>query len=257
MIHKSLVSVGLCSWDWFATLCRRQLLIDWTAFLVATEEEIEEERNWSAGRRTSMVALKVTLEDLGCPVKMLPRSPCSLTLTRGEVTHLVKAYKINANARAHWPNVVVHLKEDPDNRDAVDVDPQQLGTLIKNAGLVLHVESGRWFTPMECLMLQGFPVLPCVQRSGEATCFNRPRARSRTAVAGQAGNAMHLNAAGIALMYAYAAIGHSRRPQVIGNDEAPATVIEADNSRDNHKEDATYNAWIGRRLLRRRSTPCD
>jgi hypothetical protein len=249
MIHKSLASVGLCSWDWFANLFRRQLQIDWTAFLVATEEEIEEERNWSAGRRTSMVALKVTLDDLGCPVKMLPRSPCSLTLTRGEVTHLVKAYKINANARAHWPNVVVHLKEDPDNRDAVDVDPQQLGTLIKNAGLVLHVESGRWFTPMECLMLRAK-----VWRSN----LLQPPTRAVSHSSGRASWECHASQccrhrSNVCLRC------HRPLPSApgIGNDEAPATVIEADNSRDNHEEDATDNAWIGRRLLRRGSTPCD
>ena len=66
----------------------------------------------------------------------------------------------------------------------------------------------RWLTPTEILLFQGFPIPGCMKAHGEATSFDKCRdersgmlPRSRRCMLEQAGNSMHVNVLGLALMW--------------------------------------------------------
>ena len=82
-------------------------------------------------------------------------------------------------------------------------------TLIKNAGIQWSTSDSRWFVPSELLIAQGFPIRaglvnpeqPTLNVAVSSFDVALPQGRSRTAVAGQAGNTMHINVAGAVLLF--------------------------------------------------------
>ena len=73
----------------------------------------------------------------------------------------------------------------------------------------------RWLTAREALLCQGFPVNACLSLGQPACSFAVPGrdsifVTSRTAVIGQAGNAMHAEACAIAIIYAVTQITFAR-----------------------------------------------
>ena len=93
-------------------------------------------------------------------------------------------------------------------------------TIIKNCGIVMSQPHGRWLFPSELLASQGFPTTPALLkaalggRTNSVCSFNEERedhempltrqaipGRKRSAVCGQAGNAMNVNMIGAAVMW--------------------------------------------------------
>ena len=81
-------------------------------------------------------------------------------------------------------------------------------SVIKNANLYwgdfrdAEVDMSRWMTPSEFLLSQGFPVAPIGQMGDGRCSFNmqRPLARDRLAMVGQAGNSMNLPCVGVCIL---------------------------------------------------------
>ena len=79
--------------------------------------------------------------------------------------------------------------------------------IIRNVDMILSDVHGRWLCPHEIILLQGFPVSANLQFE---TSFSRRREdfefppRTRASTCHQAGNAMHPNMVGAAVIYALA-----------------------------------------------------
>ena len=85
-----------------------------------------------------------------------------------------------------------------------------MNTVIANSGIMFSTVHWRWLTPFEKLAAQGIAVYGHLCPEGLACSFQQPRQvlglppRVRSAVSRQAGNAMHCNVIGIAMLWAYA-----------------------------------------------------
>ena len=179
--------------------------------LFADQDEIDAECDWAEGRETSMAripemkaaALHRLLAAMHIPLTRMVKA-----LSLGEVKLLREHYALmNAAQRAAWPDVIVQISKTANGRGAAVAADGKLATLIRNAGLLFHPGKGRWVTPSEMLIAQGFSMKDWMRHHGETTLFDVPcELRSRNQVCMQAGNSMHLNQAGIALLYALGAV---------------------------------------------------
>ena len=94
-------------------------------------------------------------------------------------------------------------------------------------GIFEHVEGvleeveGRWLTPYEILVAQGFPAYAGMAPA-ESPCTSfrveRSSGRHRVAVAGQGGNAMHVEVAGLVLLYCMLFIKYDPDELNLGSD---------------------------------------
>ena len=166
----------------FHRVCR----ITWRDFLVARDDELQTELDWGTGRKNSLAsartepAKKVVLDDRDC---------FRLALVDFEHANL-------EDYEANLPGRVYSLHQMQRKGRGHSSTPSHLHCLISNLNLYWadvrdmpgYRFSGRWLTPRECLLAQGFPVSDL---GAKAHCsFNKHRRRNRTAVLGQAGNAM-------------------------------------------------------------------
>ena len=96
-------------------------------------------------------------------------------------------------------------------RQCADKHPQKsttvrMNTIIKNCHIIMSAEHKRWLCAKELLVSQAIPAYGFLAAASCGTVrnwcsFNVDRKRSRTAMAGQAGNTMNVNMIGAGLLY--------------------------------------------------------
>eukprot|EP00438_Fugacium_kawagutii_P029202 Skav229537 [mRNA] locus=scaffold568:49055:58809:- [translate_table: standard] len=113
------------------------------------EDEIQSELDWAQARPNSQAHGQCRL------VLGVQDEPFLLALTETEALHW-KAYK------ARWPGTAGQLNQDSMSPHATHSSKDCLHTLIANCGLIMsdRVSPERWILASECLLAQGFPVLP-------------------------------------------------------------------------------------------------
>lgn len=101
----------------------------------------------------------------------------------------------------NWPHCVYNLGQNP-HAYPVHSSPTVLQTIIKSTNLMWSHDHGRWFTPSELLMCQGFP-LRAELTNGRAACSfafstsSNMKPRRRSILLGQAGNTMNVCVAAV------------------------------------------------------------
>ena len=113
------------------------------------EDEIQKELAWAQGRPNSKAHSQRPL------IFGLDSEPFLAALTDTETLHWT-AYK------ARWPGMAGQLNQDSMSPHATHSNKNCLHTLIANCGLIMSdsVSPERWLLASECLLAQGFPVLP-------------------------------------------------------------------------------------------------
>ena len=167
----------------------------WDAFFVAKPAELSSELRWAAGRPSSMARN----EEVPGPDDFDAFASC---LASGE-------RKFLDGFEAIVRNRCYSLTQNP-LVTATYSAHDHLHTLIKNAGVIWSDFHKRWLTPNEALLVQGFPIFTSLSYGMAMTSFaeadgditdKHNATVSRTSKIGMAGNAMHLECVGAAMMY--------------------------------------------------------
>lgn len=113
------------------------------------ENELQVELDWAQNRANSRS------HGQRRQVFGLDDEPFLNTLTDSEDLQW-KAYK------ARWPGMAGQLNQDAMSSHAMHSNPKCLHTLIANCGIIVtdKVSPERWLLATECLLAQGFPILP-------------------------------------------------------------------------------------------------
>ena len=113
------------------------------------DQEIEKELAWAQARPNSRAHNRDPV------VFVVDDEPFLAVLTETEHMHW-QAYK------ARWPGTAGQLNQDSMSQHATHSSKQCLHTLIANCGLIMsdQISPERWLLASECLLAQGFPVLP-------------------------------------------------------------------------------------------------
>ena len=187
MRHKVKVLSTISPLSNFLLRFQRVCEFTWREYFQAGGDETRNDLAWSAGRRESM-AKKVA--DFNANMQITAES-FRQVLTEKELG-VLKYYE------QRDPSAAVSLNQNPVAGFAVHSSWNALQTLIKNVGIIYSLPHKRFLTPSEGLLAQGFPVLAMADSARPLCSFNYDRPRKRTAVLGQAGNSMNVQAAGLA-----------------------------------------------------------
>lgn len=206
LVHKSSVALVANGSPWadMAILCSRRLkpTFSWRAYFLASQDELKGELQWAEGR-------------VGCYRHLNAEEKAALPeeIRRlAELSQFTKALTISElktwseYMRLRGRGGVYNLNQTPGCRDMYSTG-QCLNTLISNSGMVMSDAHKRWMTPYEKLLTQGFAVFPEVCPEGVRCSFLVQREalglspRRRNAIAFQAGNAMHTNVIGVAILW--------------------------------------------------------
>jgi len=106
--------------------------------------------------------------------------------------------------RDQYPDDVCDIGQEPSKHKTVSSNGV-LFTLIKGMGLIWDARRKMWMTALEVWTAQGFPITAdAVKACGTLCQFSRgrevPKTRTRASQVSQAGNTIHLNAIGAAIM---------------------------------------------------------
>ena len=129
--------------------------------MIATAEEQLSEKKWAANRDNSRAG----------PLLAAGRGLADLafegTLTHWEHENLLQYRKLASG-------VVCMLGQNAQKRPHMS-DPCYLMAIIKNVHIAWSDEHGRWLTPAELLVAQGFPADPSLYTAKPTTSFQRVR----------------------------------------------------------------------------------
>lgn len=208
LIHRSRLLQATVSLENCVSLFHRACACSFTEFFVATEEELLWELGWMWGRPKAGSKLA------NAP---LPTDPTSEhfweALTEAERTNL-------ASYEAEGKDKVCMLNQMHAKGRGVTSGATTLHTLIKNTGVQWNSLLGRPMAAFpEMLLAQGFPVRPGLVAGVTSDFANycsratdaKDRRLKRTAVAGQVGNSMNVNCAGVVLLWAILAAEPAKR----------------------------------------------
>ena len=174
----------------------RQASYDWTAFLVATEGDIEDERSWSRTRP----AVKSMRDDMENDL-----FKDALDTGLGSITK-AERWRYSRYATL-YPGEACDVNQDPDARPYTTYDGK-LMTLISNIGLVmlpqhLFEEFGnRWITNKELFTAMGFAITRAHVEAADGTTNQfsegvaKPSSRTHRSQSEEVGNTMHVNVIG-------------------------------------------------------------
>ena len=194
--HRQLINGVHASLNHVIHLFYRLCLLTWHSFLVASEHEVREDLAWARRRPGSMgCTCDVSFDKNTCD---LSEKEFRLGLTRTEVKALDDYIE-------QHPGLCYCVGQNPEKRLMIS-STTHWQTLIKNVHILWCHPQQRWATPNEILQAQGFRTY---DEKLFVCSFQRQRTRQRSAVAGQAGNAMHVNAVGVIATYV---LSFLRRP---------------------------------------------
>lgn len=194
LIHRCNVLLHCCHLDSAINLFTRVCACTFNVFLVATQNELNEELQWALERRSSRL-YGYSADEVACL-----DFPMEDALTNLESHLLERTY------RANHPNTTYNLSQASfETHGTADVSH-----CMTHNGPDFVDEARRWFVPNERLLQLGFPVYDgLASRTGECwpVCsFNVPRTsseRTRQNLMNQAGNSMNLPVMGIMWVFAY------------------------------------------------------
>ena len=197
LLHKSKVTAKVMWNTNLVALAYRKCTLDFHAFMLATDSEIQEERKWALARGSKQSAaprvgcLEATKNDAD-----VVNSSSVQVLNKTELDNL-REY------RRKWPRCAYLLAQDVRRGFAMKSTETTLPTQIKNQQLVFVDKADRWLTPRELLGLQGFPVY-AEQKQWNITCpFDRANPmRTRDAMIEQSGNSMPVLMISLPIMFA-------------------------------------------------------
>ena len=246
LLHKSKIRTILRPWpDIASACCRRECMTTWRGFLCSSNQEFQEELRWAQNRAGSLFRLDTLLD--APQLRMEPGKPEEETAAKRKLAAELDVYwNKSAFTKAltffELQNLKNYVVLYPGERvyslgqDALTHKQMSSGThlhtLIKNVGMLFSWPDLRWLTPVEVLMFQGFPIPSHVKAHGERTSFEVPRSardvgpRSRRAMLEQAGNSMHVNVMGVALLWALCYV-ELDQPRPVGFFFAQASALAA------------------------------
>eukprot|EP00435_Cladocopium_sp_Y103_P015431 s3436_g3.t1 len=143
----------------FAKRFWRAVEFEWAAMMcfhlpqfqdkTVVEEEIQKELDWGQGRQNSRSYGQDRV------LFGVHEEPFLAVLTDTEYMHW-QAYK------SRWPGTAGQLNQDSMSPHATHSTQKCLHTLIANCGIIMsdQVSPERWLLGSECLLAQGFPILP-------------------------------------------------------------------------------------------------
>ena len=178
-------------------------------FFVAGDSEVEQEKQWARSRPGTLGRYA------GADAHNDMPGSCLTCLTAAERERWATASNID-------PLALWDLGQDPlarPNRSRQGILP----CLVSGAGIQYCGEKGRWLLMREHFVSMGFPVYASQQQAmGGSTCQfsdgqQAPKSRTRASGMHQAGNTMHVNASGVALLMSLWCLPH------LGASELPGT----------------------------------
>lgn len=217
LLHKGKIRAILRPWPDIASgRCHRECRTTWRSFLCASPAELQEELEWAQSRPGSLFHL-ATLSDAP-QLAVQPGDPEERQKGKRELAAELDVFwnksaftkaltyfelqNLRNYVRFYGGDRVYSLGQDALTHKQLS-STTHLHTLIKNVGMLFSWPDLRWLTPVEVLMFQGFPIPKHVKAHGERTSFEVPRStRSRRAMLEQAGNSMHVNVMGVAVLWA-------------------------------------------------------
>ena len=161
----------------------------WDVFFAASSRELQAEKQWAAGRPTSLA------QKAGTPAHEADFETC--------LTEMEQSFR--SKYEALCPGVCYSLCQNP-AVSATHSTWRHLHTILKSAGTIWSDYHSRWLTAGEALMAQGFPVDVRLSHNIPMTSFSTPdrderSVASRTARIGFAGNTMHVECVALVLLY--------------------------------------------------------
>ena len=218
-----------CPWSEFVSSCFRVTGMNFKQFIVNTAslpQELAAELGWAQARKTSLFnvldadLLQVLSEecapwgvDPDLVLQLVLESRWTKALLPSEARRLFGYRKLNQR-RGGKPSLLVCCPgQEPTLHPQMSAD-DAISTLISSTAMLWVDAAGRWLTPMEMLSLQGFMTRPehCAF-PGMSSNFMAHRERDRTAVIHQAGNTMHCQVMGMALLWCICAVQY--KPRVV------------------------------------------
>lgn len=169
----------------------------WKAYLRAPPEELMEEIEWAAERRSVKAEASQRRKSKG--------SPCLDALTQSE-------YRRWLDYQSMYPGVSGDTGQEPDSRPMM-TRGNYLNTLIRNVGIMMLPDgigsrSQTWWTASEYFEAMGFPIRHSTQEASGVKCvfsIGQPKVwgRTRRSMCHQVGNAMHVNSIGKVILTTY------------------------------------------------------
>ena len=199
---KSEVAAPLQSWPQGVELFIRELNMSWRSYLIATQDDLALDLDWSRKRRQSAYNIYEAKEKPDPKADELRYrgldTPWFRALTCLEQTFVMGYYNMRISGMP-----VCSAGQNPWKHTSHNRGSTKLATIIKNAHIQYSLDDGRWLTAEELLLAQAFPVKG-LAGNGEWCSFSKPReGRHRTTMIGQCGNSMNVNAIGAALMWMF------------------------------------------------------
>ena len=189
------------------------------------EKECHMDIAWARGRPTCLAGKGKTSDSdvvdddalRNADREQEPAQPVEFELNDPQVWHdslTVSEQKFLEVYKSAWPNTAYQLNQDPSSGHGHKAGAHAMFTLINNCGLVWSDAASppRWMTATECLLCQGFPVVPFVHDPSHhlsVFSFKNPNRTGRH-VAAQAGNSMHVAVMGLIQLHTLSEI--SLRP---------------------------------------------
>jgi site-specific DNA-cytosine methylase len=187
----------------------RDCTSDFSCYMVAKQEDFNEELAWASSRPTSIAA--------GTSVDELNVGPHSVNfwdgLTKSEASYL-EGY-IDLPGGLHK---IHNLGQNPKSMPLSSQTLCSVGgggammALIKSQDMLWDTPDGRWVHPFEMLAMQGFPVFSCMPGFASQCCSFDPagivQTRSRNSITSEAGNSMHVSV--VAAMWVYVTLFFER-----------------------------------------------
>lgn len=209
-LHRSMLACLVIPWNRMADCCRRVCECKWVSFLVdESHPALECDYEWSCARRVSCakeVNRKRLFQDCPGLIGLYNSSGrWSRALGKSELNFL-GGYRVLAEQGKYH---MFLLSQDPDKHECWSRAFQdcRLPTLISNAYLAWMEhpvpQHSRLLATFELLALTGYPALLQHVQAGVTTSFRVPcEGRTRAIACKQAGNTIHVNISGVALIYA-------------------------------------------------------
>ena len=203
LTHKAKCKRGMVSLEEWLRPLARSLHLTWYDVLTADLAELQAELSWAFARKKQQ-----PLEDAA-----QNKSSFFDLLNDSEKQYLFSYRTLNPPS-LNTPKLGAYsLQQDPSSSFGCASTGQFIHTIIKNVG-ILFVHSaptytdGRWMTPSEVLLCQGFAVGPSAPTIFEkSSSFGKARAaRKRENTKGQAGNAMCVPVIGALLLHLCATV---------------------------------------------------
>ena len=143
-------------------------------------------------------------EDSVAAIDVLAMNDSTSSMIPAEARRLTGYIRLRKESSIDPDTMVCYLNQEPRTHCQYRAS-DFLGTLIRNTHMLYVYSAGRWFCPSELLLMQGFLAKHSLATHNEQSSFLDMGAvrsrRPRIAVINQAGNSMHTNAIGIAMLF--------------------------------------------------------